>query len=35
MGFWDFLKKKELEEIKRLNNEVDQKIILYPPCRYV
>lgn len=25
MGFWDFLKKKELEEIKRLNNEVDQK----------
>lgn len=25
MGFWNFLKKKELEEIKRLNNEVDQK----------
>lgn len=25
MGFWDFLKKKELEEIKRLNKEIEQK----------
>lgn len=25
MGFWDFLKKRELEEIKRLKNEIEQK----------
>lgn len=24
MGFWDFLKKKELNEIQRLNNEIEK-----------